>query len=190
MNPDNVPKEKDDLISFFTEVVKFVFLALIIVVPIRVFVAQPYIVSGNSMIPSFHNGDYLVVDQLSYRFKEPERGDVIIFRFPNDTSKFFIKRIIALPNETIEIEKGVVTIINEVQPDGVIIGEPYNESLFRDTMTTVLGEDEYFVMGDNRIASLDSRSWGVLSRELVIGRTFVRLFPVTDISFIPGAVVY
>jgi signal peptidase I len=178
------------LVSFFTEVVKFVFLALIIVVPIRVFVAQPYIVSGNSMIPSFHNGDYLVVDQLSYRFEEPERGDVIIFRFPNDTSKFFIKRIIALPDETIKMESGVVTIINATQPDGMTIEEPYNESFFRDTMTVILGEDEYFVMGDNRVVSLDSRSWGVLPRELVIGRTLVRLFPVTDISFIPGAVTY
>src|SRR3989338_3132721 len=111
-------KQENSIKSFLLEVAKFVFLALIIVVPVRVYVAQPYIVSGTSMIPTFENGDYLIVDQLSYRLHEPERGDVVVFRYPNDPSKFFIKRIIALPNETLEIESGNITIKNTASPEG------------------------------------------------------------------------
>ncbi len=176
--------------SFVWEVVKFAFLALIIVVPIRVYVAQPYIVSGSSMVPTFQNGNYLIVDQLSYRIREPERGDIVIFKYPKDPSKFFIKRVIALPNETLEIQDGAVTIKNQMSPDGFTLDEPYNMSEFNDTMTFTLGEAEYFVMGDNRGASLDSRYWGALPRALVVGRTLVRLFPLSDVSFLPGKASY
>ena len=183
-------KQGNSIKSFLLEVAKFVFLALIIVVPIRVYVAQPYIVSGTSMIPTFENGDYLIVDQLSYRLHEPERGDVVVFRYPNDPSKFFIKRIIALPNETLEIESGNIVVKNTVSPEGFALEESYNKSLFSDTITVTLKEKEYFVMGDNRRASLDSRAWGALPRELLVGRALVRLFPFTSISLFPGAASY
>ncbi|MBI2047899.1 MAG: signal peptidase I [Parcubacteria group bacterium] len=183
-------KQENSIKSFLLEVAKFVFLALIIVIPVRVYVAQPYIVSGTSMVPTFENGDYLIVDQLSYRLHEPERGDVVVFRYPNDPSKFFIKRIIALPNETLEIESGNIVVKNSVSPEGFALEESYNKSLFSDTITVTLKEKEYFVMGDNRRASLDSRAWGALPRELVVGRALVRLFPFTNISLFPGAASY
>lgn len=178
------------MLPFLWEVIKFVVLAVIIVVPIRVFIAQPYVVSGASMTPTFGSGDYLIVDQLSYRFEEPRRGDVIIFRFPQDPSKFFIKRVIALPQETIHVQRGVITIKNGEHPDGIHIEEPYNKSPFNATMTKTLNEGEYFVMGDNRSASFDSRSWGALHEKLIVGRAFLRLFPFTDVSYLPGSISY
>ena len=95
--------------SFF-ELIRFIFIALIIVVPIRILVAEPFVVSGNSMVPTFENENYLIVDKISYRLSDPKRDDVVIFRYPKDQTKFFIKRIIGLPNETIQINNGKVTI--------------------------------------------------------------------------------
>ena len=184
-------KNKDNeggFMGFVAEVVKFVVLAVIIVVPIRVYVAQPYIVSGNSMYPTFKNGEYLVVDQLTYRFAEPQHGDVIVFRFPNNPSQFFIKRIIGIPGETVRIENGKLFIArgeDEARVE-IPVAEPYAGPGSFDSKTLALGDNEYFVMGDNRGASLDSRSWGPLSRDLIRGRALVRLFPVTATSLFPG----
>ncbi len=171
----------------FLEIVRFALIALIIVLPIRWFVAQPFIVSGASMEDTFHDREYLIVDQLSYRFHEPERGDVIIFKYPNDPSKYFIKRIIALPGETINISGANVTIVNEAYPDGLLLNEPYAQlgnSGVEQSLT--LGVDEYFVMGDNRDHSSDSRVWGVLDRDEIVGRAFVRLLPPQRIDLLPG----
>lgn len=180
------PKEKDD--NFFKEILKASLIALIIVVPIRFFIAQPFIVSGASMDPSFASGHYLIVDQLRYRFEKPERGDVIIFKYPRDTSKFFIKRIIGLPNETVQTKDGIVGIINEDFPDGMALPEPYLEedNRTRDTFRITLGDNEYFVMGDNRRASSDSRMWGPLKENLMIGRAYVRVLPLKQIGILPG----
>src|SRR3989338_4801605 len=190
MNETEV-KNKDNeggFMGFVAEVVKFVVLAVIIVVPIRVYVAQPYIVSGNSMYPTFKNGDYLVVDQLTYHFTEPQHGDVIVFRFHNNPSQFFIKRIIGIPGETVRIENGKLFIArgeDEARVE-IPVAEPYAGPGSFDSKTLALGDNEYFVMGDNRGASLDSRSWGPLSRDLIRGRALVRLFPVTTTSLFPG----
>lgn len=172
--------------AFLWEIAQFVVLALIIVVPIRTYIAQPYIVSGSSMHPAFENGDYLIVDQLTYRFKKPEHGDVIIFRYPNDPSKFFIKRIIGTPGDTLNLHNGVITITNSVYPDGITFEESYIAFPLNEEITATLNEDEYFVLGDNRLASLDSRSWGPLEERLIVGRVLVRLFPVTKIGSFPG----
>ncbi len=180
-----VTKQKEP--SVFVEIVNFALIALIIVLPIRWFIAQPFIVSGASMENTFHNNEYLIVDQLNYRFNSPERGEVIIFRYPNDPSKFFIKRIIALPGETIYIDGSEVVVFNEENPDGLLLEEPYIASMENYTnQTTILGEDEYFVMGDNRDHSSDSRSWGALNKDKIIGRAFIRLFPPADFSILPG----
>lgn len=172
------------------ETVKFVILALIIVLPIRFFIAQPFLVSGASMYPTFHNGDYLIVDQLSYRIGEVERNDVIVFKYPEDTSKFFIKRVIGLPNETIEIKKDSVIIKNEENKDGFILDQSYLENQSqkenREDKTYTLKDNEYFVMGDNRGASHDSRAWGSVPRNLIMGKPFLRLFPFDSISYKPG----
>lgn len=140
------------------EFIKLTLIALLVILPIRMWVAQPFIVSGASMEPTFENGDYLIVDELSYRFQEPQRGDVIIFRYPLNPSKFFIKRIEGLPGETIENNGEEIT----------------------------LAKDEYFVKGDNKPNSSDSRVWGPLKENLIVGRAIIRLWPITKAEFLPG----
>ena len=173
------------------EIVRFSIIAILIVIPIRMFVAQPFIVSGASMDDTFHSGEYLIVDQVSYYFEEPARGDVIVFKYPKDPSKFFIKRVIGLPGETISIDDTIVTISNERHPDGFVIDEPYIKSMRpADPFSETLGDREYFVMGDNRDQSSDSRSWGVLQEERIVGRALVRLFPPSVVDYLPGSVEY
>ncbi len=171
------------------EIIQFAVIALVIVLPIRMFIAQPFIVSGASMEETFHTGEYLIVDQVSYRFEKPARGDVIIFRYPRDPSKFFIKRVIGLPGDTIKIDGNVVTITNEANPNGLTLDESYIKSMEPTTnLKETLGDREYFVMGDNRDQSSDSRIWGVLQEENIIGRALVRLFPVDEVDLFPGVV--
>ncbi len=170
------------------EIIKFSIIALIIVVPIRMFIAQPFIVSGASMEDTFHSGEYLIVDQLTYQFEEPKRGDVIVFRYPRDPSKYFIKRLIGIPGDTLTIEGNVLTITNKEFPKGIVLEEPYVNSMQPNThLTETLTDGEYFVMGDNRDASSDSRMWGILQRDKIVGRTFLRLFPFTKAEVFPGA---
>ncbi len=171
----------------FWEIVRFIALALIIVIPIRVFIAQPFIVSGSSMFPTFENGEYLIVDEISYRLENPKRDDVIVFRYPNDTTKFFIKRIIGLPNEKIEIKGNEITITNEKHKNGFKIDQPYVKNPSDNNIHFETKDGEYFVMGDNRSASSDSRYWGAVPRKLLIGKAFLRLLPINKISVSPGS---
>ncbi len=184
---NEIPKIKKQG-SFFMEIVKFTTIAVIIVVPFRLFIAQPFVVSGASMDPTFETGEYLIVDQLSYKFEDPQRESVVVFRYPKDTTKFFIKRIIGLPGETIEIHGTSVKIKNTEHPEGIILNEPYvaiNHEKQED-MTFTLKENQYFVMGDNRSGSSDSRMWGPVDAKLITGRPFVRLLPLSKISLFPG----
>ncbi len=179
------PKKENALL----DIVRFSLIALIIVIPIRTFIAQPFIVSGASMENTFYTGEYLIVDQLSYELHSPKRGEVIVFRYPKDPSKFFIKRVIGLPGETLSIEGSTVRISNPQYPNGFILDEPYIKSMENGTeLTEELGDREYFVMGDNRDQSSDSRYWGVLQEERIVGRAFVRLFPPSQMDYLPGAV--
>ncbi|MBU1091615.1 signal peptidase I [Patescibacteria group bacterium] len=166
------------------EFIKFVIIAVIIVVPIRLWVAQPFIVSGSSMVPNFENGEYLIVDEFSYHFREPQRGEVIIFRFPQDPSRFFIKRIIGLPGEKVEMKNDNIHIYNEEFPEGMTIEESYlaDDLKTGNGLIMILDENEYFVLGDNRSMSSDSRIWGSLDKDLVIGRAWIRLWPFNKIS--------
>lgn len=175
--------------SFLWEVIKFTILAVVIVVPIRVYIAQPYIVSGSSMYPTFENGQYLIVDQISYRFENPMRGDVIIFRFPQDPSKFFIKRIIGLPGESVRSHNGTVTTKTPGEEAWTTISEEYLPQTPTDNFEVTLADDEYFVMGDNRGASLDSRVWGNLPEKFIVGKVFLRLLPVTKAGVWPGGLL-
>lgn len=183
--PETTTEKKE---NFFKEIVKFTLIALAIVIPIRTYIAQPFIVSGASMDPTFTTGEYLIVDQLSYNFEDPKRGDVIIFKYPVDPKTFFIKRIIGLPGETVSVRRGVPTIYNEENPDGLTLDEDYisDEHQKIETFEVVLKDGEYFVMGDNRAESSDSRIWGPLDEKYIIGRPLIRLFPVTNISVFPG----
>ncbi len=169
--------------SFIWELVKVFLLALVIIVPLRVFVAEPFIVSGTSMVPNFHNREYLVIDKVSYKVHEPERGEVIVFRYPKDPSQYFIKRVIGLPGEKVKVEQGHVVVYNKQYPNGKILPEDYlpnqNVTFGRDELVT-LGADEYFVLGDNRQASSDSRIWGILPKHDIVGRAWFRVFPLTE----------
>jgi signal peptidase I len=138
------------------------------------------------MDPTFKNGDYLIVDQLSKRFGDPERGAVLIIRYPKDPSKFFIKRLIAFPNEKIEIKKGVVTIFNEQNPSGLTLDDSYVLYKKGDDFTMQLNDNEYFVMGDNRASSSDSRVWGTLPKKYIVGRPILRLLPFDKVAIWPG----
>ncbi len=163
-------------------------IALALAFTIRFYIAAPYLVQGTSMDPTFHSTDYLIIDRVSYRLEEPERGDVIVFRFPQDPSRSFIKRVIGLPGETVTIKDQKVTIINAINPDGFTIDEPYvsTENLRESDTRVTLGKDEFFVMGDNRKASADSRTWGTLPRGNITGRALLRLYPFTSIGVNPG----
>ena len=159
------------------EILEVAIIAAVIVLPIRMFIFQPFIVSGASMDPTFHTGDYLIVDEISYRFNEPQRGDVVVFEYPNDPSQKFIKRIIGLPGETIEVSEGKVFLIQDsekiqIQEDSYLdkkVITPYDKKM---TLTST----QYFVMGDNRVASYDSRRWGALPRDLIIGKSIIKIF--------------
>lgn len=172
----------------FKEIFLFVVLAVLVVLPIRLFLAQPFVVEGESMYPTFKDGDYLIIDELTYRFSEPERGDVVVFRYPGDPRIFYIKRVIGLPGESVKIERGAVTV---TRTDGTTLTLPEEYVVAEDatyTLTRTLGSDEYFVMGDNRPKSSDSRVWGPLPEEDLVGRALVRLLPASEAGFFPGAV--
>ena len=167
-------------LNFTTEVVKTILLAAIIVIPIRTFIFQPFLVRGSSMEPNYHQGDYLIVDQLSYRMRKPERGEVIVFDSPQPPQRRFIKRVIGLPGETVTLEDGVIYIENGER-------EILDEYEYLDTETPgqfsqSLGGNEYFVLGDNREASLDSRSWGTLPSDHIIGRVSIQLSPFSTLA--------
>lgn len=159
------------------EIFEVAIIAAVIVLPIRMFIFQPFIVSGASMEPTFYTGDYLIIDEISYRFNEPQRGDVIVFEYPNDPSQKFIKRIIGLPGETIEVVDGKVYLIKDsekiqIQEDAYLgkgAETPYDKKM-------TLNDSQYFVMGDNRIASYDSRRWGALPEDLIIGKAAFKIF--------------
>ncbi len=171
------------------EIIKFVAITLIIVVPIRTFIAQPFIVSGASMYPTFQENEYLIVDELSYRLRPPERGEVIIFRYPKMPSKYFIKRVIGLPGEKVTIKNGHV-FITSAGKKAVELNEPYAQDGSGTDFEISLNPNQYFVLGDNRPVSLDSRSWGPLDKKFITGRAVVRLFPLTRTALIPGAANY
>jgi len=163
---------------FTWEIAKIIIIALIIVVPIRYFLFQPFFVKGQSMEPNFENGDYLIVDEISYRFRNPQRGEVVVFKYPNNPSQRYIKRIIGLPGETIKIADGQVIIFNNDGRKILDEGDYLNPSTFTPgNIRITLDDNEYFVLGDNRIASADSRRWGPLPKEDIIGRVFIRAWP-------------
>lgn len=165
-------------------------LIVVVVIPIRTFVISPFVVDGASMHPTFKNLDYLIVDEIIYKFKEPSRGDVVVFRYPLNPSVFYIKRIIGLPGETVSINKGIVTVKTS-SGDNLPLNEKYivNEDATY-TNDVSLGDGEYFVMGDNRPNSSDSRMWGQLPRANIIGRVDLRLLPITKSGFFPGRTSY
>lgn len=167
------------------EIAEVFIIALIAVAIVKYFLIQPFIVNGASMEPNFYNGDYLLIDELSYRFREPERGDVIVFHSPQDYSIYYIKRIIGLPGETVEVKNNQVTVYNDQDKKGFVLKEDYLPSNLtwapKDTALPIkIDTGQYFVLGDNRLNSMDSRYWGTLKQDAIVGLVKIRLWPVTE----------
>jgi signal peptidase I len=187
--------------EFILEIIKIIVLAFIIIVPIRVFLFQPFFVQGASMEPNFEDGQYLIINEFGFKetdialgshsiwdiksFRELDRQHPIVFRYPVDPKKFFIKRVIGLPGEKVKIENGEITIFNSEYPNGFVLDEkeyiPATTKTKGD-MTVTLKDNQYYVLGDNRSFSSDSRSWGPVPKEDIIGEVFLRAWPLDKMS--------
>lgn len=172
--------------TFILEIVQIAALALAIILPVRYFLVQPFIVKGVSMEPNFEDGQYLIIDELTFHFREPERGEIVVFHPPSsDEKQFYIKRVIGLPGETVEVNDGKVTVYNEQNPNGFTLTEAYLDEYTTGRDKETLGENEYYLMGDNRDASFDSRAFGPVTREHFIGRVWIRGLPLEKIGSFP-----
>ncbi len=176
--------KQEGAVAFVWDLVKVLVVSLGIVLLVHNYIAQPFIVTGASMEPNFHTGEYLIIDDLSYHTGDPKRGDIIVFKYPKDTSQYFLKRIIGLPGEKVRIEAdGSVVVFNSEHSEGWKLEE--NKYLPNENITfpagapqTIqLGSQEYYVLGDNRAVSSDSRYWGPVPKKNIVGRVFVRAFP-------------
>lgn len=191
-------------LGLFVELFKVIFLALLIIIPVRTFLFQPFFVQGKSMEPNFYDGEYLIVNELGYKetsigfdgknlievkpFKDLKRGDVIVFKYPKNPQQYFIKRVIGLPGERVELKNGIVTVYNQENPNGLKVEESEYLPSFADTRGEVifnLNEDEVWVLGDNRTASSDSRTWGAVPEENIIGKVLLRAWPVSKFELFP-----
>lgn len=195
----NKPKQKGNssrislklIIVFIWDLVKILVVALALIIPFRILIAEPFVVSGSSMFPNFHNKDYLIIDRISYRIHPPERGDVVVLKFPKDPSQYYIKRIVGLPSDHISCQKGKVVISKEEGQQPIVLKESYlpsNTQTLNCKPLTILGSDEYFVLGDNRTASSDSRVWGVLPKDDIVGRAWFRVFPLGDFGLVKSPI--
>lgn len=169
---------------FVMETLKVVFLSLAIIIPVRYFLIQPFYVKGASMEPSYLDHEYLIIDEISYRFREPRRGEVIVFHPPNNERQYYIKRVVGIPGDRVRVTGGQVFLYNAGHQEGIRVEEPF---LASGTQTfgevdTVLKQDQYFVLGDHREASLDSRVFGPVSRSEIVGRTWVRGWPLNRMT--------
>lgn len=174
-------------VHFFMDFLETIVVALSIFVVVYLFFMQPHEIKGSSMEPNFHNGEYILTDKISYRFRNPIRGDVIILKAPKNPEIDYIKRVIGLPGERIKVEKGQV-YINEVKVDERYVSDTtplFPGSFLQEGEEITVPEGEYFVMGDNRPHSSDSREFGSIAKNLVIGRAFFRYWPLTKIGAVP-----
>ncbi|MFH1631879.1 MAG: signal peptidase I [bacterium] len=165
------------VILFAVEVLQVVIIAAAIIIPVRYFLIKPFIVRGASMEPNYYENDYLIIDEVSYRFGEAERGEIVVFRPPGNESQYYIKRVIGLPGETVEILDGNITISNKDYPNGIDLTEDYIEDYTEGHERVTLGADEYFLLGDNRDASFDSRRFGPVDEENIVGKVWLRGLP-------------
>ncbi len=179
----------------FLEVLEIAIVAVVAVYLVRTFFIQPFLVSGSSMVPTFENGDYVLVDEFTYRIRPPERGEVVVFHDPQDWSTYFIKRVIGLPGETVKISDNTVTVFNGTYPNGLALDETYlpmgtpvsiescdGGQISGSVCTYTLSSSTYLMFGDNRAESYDSRSWGPLPAKNIVGLVRVRLWPINEIT--------
>jgi len=171
---------------FFLELVKVVVLAAVTIVLIRHFLFKPFYVRGASMQPNFYDKEYLIIDELSYRLRDIKRGEVIVFKSPEDPKEYFLKRIIGLPGERVKVDGGKIVIYNQQYPEGKSLEEEYIDStvITSGTITVTLSQDEFFVLGDNRPNSFDSRRFGSINSNAIVGRAIFRGWPISRIQII------
>lgn len=177
------------IVSLIFDIIETVVLALAIFVVIYLFLFQPHQVKGASMETNFHDGEYILTDKISYRFNDPKRGEVVIFKAPRNPELDYIKRIIGLPGEKIEIENGSV-FINDKELKEEYLPEDLNVSggLFLPKGKEItIPDSSYFVLGDNRHHSSDSREWGPIQKENIVGKAFFRYWPPQLIGILPKA---
>ena len=184
--PEN---EKFSFLEFIWDLIKTAVIVVVIAFGVKYFVVQPFIVDGNSMQPNFENNEYLLVEKVSFRFRQPQRGDVIVFHPPGQSTVNYIKRIVGLPGEKLLIEDNSVKIFNNSHPDGFTLDESYIPADFqtessRNNNEYELGNNEYFVLGDNREHSSDSREWGNLPQSNILGRAWANIYPLNNIGII------
>ncbi len=188
MDEENKPQKASKAIAstlmgvglFLLELIKISLLAGVTIFLIRYYLFKPFYVKGQSMEPNFFEKEYLIIDEISYRLRSPERGEVIVFRYPENPKEYFLKRVIGLPGERVKISNNQVIIYNDQYPEGKVLEEAYLPSYVEtlgDKITT-LGPDQYFVLGDNRSNSLDSRRIGPVDKSYIVGRAWFRGWPV------------
>jgi len=187
---DTPQKKPMTLKSFLREMLEIVLIIVLVVLPFRIFVAEPYIVSGASMSNTFETGHYLIINKFWHKFDGLERGDVIVFRSPTSPSESYIKRVVALPGETIRISNNTVSVRGANEEVFSPLEEPYTSSRTYANLEQTLTEEEYFVLGDNRSNSSDSRSWGPLNKSLIKGEPVLRLYPFSQVTPMPGTEVF
>jgi signal peptidase I len=172
---------------FLVEFLETAIIIGLIAFVIRFFLIQPFVVEGASMEPNFHNNDYLLIEKVTERLGEPERGDVIVFRYPNNPKINYIKRIIGVPGDKITIKDGVLKIAPAGSSEEKIVNESYIPSNLKTSgnLEITINKDEFFVLGDNRDNSSDSREWGILPKQNIIGRAWIIVLPTSDFGTVP-----
>jgi len=171
--------------SIFLDVIETIVIALAIFVIVYLFLFQPHQVRGNSMFPNFHDGDYILTDKISYHLTNPKRNDVIIFTAPRNEDYDYIKRIIALPGETIRLEEKRIFVNNDTLEQSYLTDKTTFGGRFLEIgKETIIPQDNYFVLGDNRNHSSDSRDWGLVPKDNIIGKAWFRYWPLNNMGLI------
>lgn len=173
--------------AFFMDFMETIVVALSIFIVVYLFLVQPHEVKGSSMEISFHNNEYILTDKISYRFVKPKRGDVIIFKAPNNPDVDYIKRVVGLPGDQVKVEKGGVYVNDQKLTENYLREKTYlypGSSMVEGINITV-PKDYLFVMGDNRAHSSDSREFGPIQKDSIIGKAFLRYWPITEFGLVP-----
>lgn len=191
MGIENIEHKKQE--PLWRELIKIAVVVGLAILLVRFFVFKPFYVKGASMEPAYYDHEYLIIDEITYRFNEPVRGDVVVFRPPVNTNDYYIKRVIGLPGETVKVINGDVVIFNNENPQGFKLDESsylVHRATQEESIVLKLGENEYFVLGDNRPVSSDSRRFGAVDRSAIVGRTYLRGWPLTRLGIVKSTVTY
>lgn len=191
MGIENIEQKKQE--PLWRELLKIAIVVGLAILVVRFFVFKPFYVKGASMEPAYFDHEYLIIDEITYRFNEPKRGDVVVFRPPVNTTDYYIKRVIGLPGETVKVINGDVIIFNNDNPQGFKLDESsylIHKGTQEESIVLKLGANQYFVLGDNRPVSSDSRRFGAVDRSAIVGRTYLRGWPLTRLGVVANAVTY